>query len=296
MPQPKQLSDIELDEVTVCEEPANDDCRAAIVKSRTQANPLEENDMPQANQNVEDVNDQDDLDLDFDDETLNAVAEQLDELGDDAVPFVAALMAGVEEAGDVITKMAADMEELSGEHEELKKSAGLLVERIEKMGADGKIGETEQDLVSAIRKSMGGAELPPEVAVRIDALEAVAKSAAEAEAVAKAKAFGVGDPKELGPILIKVRKSCGAEVADKIESVLTSAGAAIKKSKVFTRVGVDTGADASDPVRKSLSEAEVGAEEIRKSNPHLTKEQALTQFWQQNPAKYEEYREAQRAA
>lgn len=288
---PKKLSDIELDEVTVCEEPANDDCVAVIVKSKSRRETemsMQDDNIQVDDEPVEDA----DLDLDFTDEELQAVADEMEELGEDLVPAFAAMLAANEEATEVIGKMAEAFDALDEEHEELKKSAAALVDRVEKMRADGKAGEEETDLVASVRKSLGGAELDPATEKRLAAVELVAKQAEEKEAVEKAKSLGVGDPKELAPILQAVRKKLGAETGDKLEAILKSAGAALKKSKAFERAGVDYAVDASSPIAK----ARQGAAEIKKANPNMSDAQAMTAYFDQNPEAYAEYRESQARA
>lgn len=278
---PKQLSNIELDEVSVCEEPANEDAVVVIVKAKSHTHDNPETDMPQ-DERVEDVND------DFDDDTLAAVAAEmaaLDEAGE-LVPAFAAMLAGLEEAGETITKMADAYEEIEGEHEELKKSASLLVSKVEKMAKGG--DQEATDLVSVLKSSMGGAELDPAVERRVAALELVAKAAEERETLEKAKAIGAGKPEELAPVLARIAKGKSTPAdADYVSALLKAQAKALKQSNLFKSAGVDGGIDADSPIAK----AKTAAAEIRKANPKLSEAQAMVEYWDANPEAYRAYKE-----
>jgi hypothetical protein len=289
-PTPKQLSNIELDEVTVCEEPANDDCVAAIVKAKS----TQETDMPheQTDDELIDANDDTD-DFDLDDETAAEVAAEIEALNEagELVPAFAAMLAGLEEAGETITKMRAAFGELGDEHEELKKMSGALVAKFEKM----KGGEDSEgaDLVSVLKSSLGVANLDPAVERRIAAMEAVNKAAEDKDAIEKAKAFGIGKPDELAPVLTRIRKGrTNAADADYIEAVLKTAAATIKKSAAFRTIGSGGAADAGS----AIGNAQAAAAEIRKSNPKLTQAQAMAEAFEQDPDLYAAHQAEFRAA
>lgn len=288
---PKQLSDIELDEVSVCAEPANEDAVVVIVKAKSNNHDTELPMPPIDDERVEDAADELEAGAeDFDDETLEAVAGEMAELDEagELVPAFAAMLAGLEEAGETITKMAAAYEDIEGEHEELKKSASLLVSKVEKMAKGG--DQEATDLVSILKSSMGGAELDPAVERRVAALEIVAKAAEEKEAVEKARAIGAGKPEELAPVLVRLRKA-NAKDADYIEGLLKTQAAAIRKSNAFKTLG------ASDPAPSSaIAKASLAAEEIRKAAPSLSKQQALARVFEENPDLYAEHLAEKHAA
>lgn len=287
---PKQLSDIELDEVSVCAEPANEDAVVVIVKAKSNNHDTENSMPPIDDERVEDAADLEANDEGFDDETLEAVAGEMAELDEagELVPAFAAMLAGLEEAGETITKMAAAYEEIEGEHEELKKSASLLVSKVEKMAKGG--DQEATDLVSVLKSSMGGAELDPAVERRVAALEIVAKAAEEKEAIEKARAIGAGKPEELAPVLVRLRKA-NAKDADYIEGLLKTQAGMIKKSNAFKTLG------ASDPAPSSaIAKASLAAEEIRKAAPALSKQQALARVFEENPDLYAEHLAEKHAA
>lgn len=120
-----------------------------------------------------------------------------------------------------------------------------LTAKVEKLEASGK-PEDE------IEKS----ELPEAVRKRFDELEARAKEAEEiakaeretrerAEAIAKAKTFGVGEADKVGPALMKL----DAESREVIEQTLKAAGEQLAKSALFSETGsarTNGGGDAND--------------------------------------------------
>ncbi len=292
---PQHLSDIELDEVTVCEEPANDDCVAVIVKAKSGSDaPLTETDMPQVDQNLDDeleAGAEGEGDFEFTQEDYDAAAAEIEELNEsgDLVPAFLALAAGAEMAGETITKMAAALEQadaMAEDFEELKKSTKLLVEKVAKQGLAGAKEDETDDLVSSIRKSLGGAELPPDVEARISAVEAVNKANEDKEAITKARELGVGKPDELAPVLQRVLKGkTTAKDHEYLTGLLKQLGATIKKSKAFESIGADNGASA-DSAQARLNAA---VTDIRKSNPTLTKQQATDRALEEDPQLYTDY-------
>lgn len=289
----QQLSDIELDEVTVCEEPANEDSVVVIVKANPKPHdePLKEADMPDIDDELDDEllvegEDGDDAEIELSDEDAQALAEEIEALNEagELIPAFALMAANLEEAGEVITKQQAALEEREAEFAELKKMSSLLLERVEKMRA----GETvdEDDLVAVI-KSLNGGALSPEAERRIAALELVQKQAEEKDLIAKAKDLGVTGIKaeELAPILYRIRKGrTTSEDADRIEKLLAHQATALKKSGAFNAIG-------SSAVDAGTAEAKIAAaaEDLRKSKPTLSKEQAADLVLQENPALYDEY-------
>lgn len=125
--------------------------------------------------------------------------------------------------------------------------------------------------------------------------EAVAKMAAEketAEAIAKAREIGVGNPDEIGPMILRVRKGLTtAADADVIESLLKASVAQGKTSALFKAFGTT---EATDGEPEDVLKAK--AEEIAKANPGMTPEQAYAKAVDANPALYNAYIAKRRGA
>jgi hypothetical protein len=126
------------------------------------------------------------------------------------------------------------------------------------------------------------------------ATEALAKMQAakdEAEAVNKARDIGIGNPAEVGPLLLRVRKGATTTAdAEALESLLKGLGAADKTSNLFKSMGA-AGASDSDPeaVLKAKATEIAEAEKI----PFAA---AYTKALDQNPALYQQYVAKRRSA
>lgn len=125
---------------------------------------------------------------------------------------------------------------------------------------------------------------------RLDDAEALAKLEREErltkEYVAKATEFtslGVV-PEELGPVL-KAIAAVSPEQYTKLETTLKSASTAIAKSPLLKEVGAGGQGESSSAWNK----IEKKAEEVRKSNSSLTKEQAQAKVMKEEPELYNEY-------
>ena len=109
--------------------------------------------------------------------------------------------------------------------------------------------------------------------------------AEEREAIEKAKAFGVGEPGKIGPLLMRVAKGrSGAEDAAELERLFKSFGEIASKSPLFKSIGTDVKVD-GDP--EEILKAK--AAEIRKERPSLTPEQAYAAAMDANPEVYSAY-------
>lgn len=289
-----ELTDLDLEEWSICIDPANEDCTIDIVKSKTGLGPvLKETDMSEHNEDLEIDGGEGDAEFE---QFAEGVIEEFNDLSEDeqveALVGMAArneeLEAAVEDAGEVIKSLTENS--VSREkYDELKKSATLLMDRITKSGA-----KDEDGLLAEVRKSLApGQELSPEAIARIEAIEKAQNETAVEKAVAKAKTFGFGSAQDVAGLSMRIRKALGDKDADLYESQIKQAGAVVKSAPHFKTIGEDAGnADATSPIAKC--NAAVG--DIRKAHPNLTEAQAKAKYWDENPAEYAAYRAEQRGA
>lgn len=127
--------------------------------------------------------------------------------------------------------------------------------------------------------------LESEVAKR----EALEKKIAEMEALAKRAEITARVEKSMGSVpgattgdlvdlLVAIHDGVGAEAAGKVEALLTASSQTVAESAVLEEVGKDAGAEAD-----VFSRAQTIADELRKQDPTLTKEIALAKAFEQNP-------------
>lgn len=127
--------------------------------------------------------------------------------------------------------------------------------------------------------------LESEVAKR-EALEA---KLAEMEAVAKRAEIATRVEKSMGSVpgaatgdlvdmLVTIYEKAGADVGGQVEALLTASSAAVSESAVLEEVGKDAGAEAD-----VFARAQAIADELRKQDPSLTKEIALAKAFESNP-------------
>lgn len=290
-----ELTDLDLGEWSICIDPANEDSTIEIVKSKTGLHVpvLKETDMSDNNEHIEEADDgadefiaglQEAYDNMSEEERFEAFAEtvldnvDLEEAVEDATEVVKAL------TENTVTKE---------KYETLLKSATNAANLIEKMKTQGHVTVEEGGLVNEIRKANGGADLSPEAAARIEAVEKSLAETADKEAIAKARTYGFGDPNEVAPLLTRIRKGKATPAdADKVEALIKQAGAVVAKSGLFKSIGEDAGnADASSPIAK----AKASISDIKKANPGFTDAQAMTKYWADNPDEYAAH-QAQRAS
>lgn len=90
---------------------------------------------------------------------------------------------------------------------------------------------------------------------------------------------------EFGPVLKEISELVPAETFEKLETVLKGANAALEQSDLFRELGAGGtgGSDAETRIEKA-------AEQLRESDPDLTKEQAIAKALEQNPDLYVAYR------
>lgn len=120
--------------------------------------------------------------------------------------------------------------------------------------------------------------------------EAIAKAQEERDArlskefVAKAESdYGnlAVKAEEFGPILKEASEKLSKEAYEALEGVLKASDEQIAKGKLFEEAGSAGGAPAPDG---AYAEAQGKAEDIRKAEPKLTKEQAIAKAFEADPA------------
>lgn len=106
-----------------------------------------------------------------------------------------------------------------------------------------------------------------------------------AEFIAKAETYKNlpnTNPEEFGPVLRNLSK---VEGYDKLETVLVAANKALGESELFKAKGEDGGIE-----NGALAKLQAKADELRKSDPKLTREQAFAKAVEDNPDLYAEYK------
>lgn len=127
--------------------------------------------------------------------------------------------------------------------------------------------------------------LEAEVAKRVELekklaeMETLAKRAEIASRVEKNMAHVPGaNGEDLVGLLMAIHDGAGAEIAGKVEALLTSSSQAVSESALLDEVGKAAGAEVD-----AMSRARAIADDLRKNNPGMTKEIALARAFDQNP-------------
>ncbi|CAB5220374.1 hypothetical protein UFOVP233_60 [uncultured Caudovirales phage] len=146
--------------------------------------------------------------------------------------------------------------------------------------ADEDDAEVMKSLPESIRKQLADGR---------EAREQLAKAKADAEkaeAIEKAKALNVGDAEKVGGLLLRIKKGLTTPAdADEIEGVLKTASKIAAQSPLFKSIGTS---DASEGTPDEVLKAK--AEEIqKKSDGKMTFAQAYDRALIENPGVYNEY-------
>jgi hypothetical protein len=151
--------------------------------------------------------------------------------------------------------------------------------------------EKDEDIPESVRKSIEALEDgQKEAKERAEKAEAVVKEMRDEQRakdfLAKAEMFKHLPnvvPAEFAPILSKIEKALKDEEWEKLAETLKAADAAIAEGDLFREIGRDEVPDAGG---SALAQLNAKAEELRKANADLTKEQAFTQAIRENPSLY----------
>lgn len=260
---PKQIEDMEIDEISLVDRPANQHALVTIAKRAPkedivpdmfydqQGDPVDENEL-NFGDHVFDADGQEYI-LEPDDEDNDEAAER--ELAD----------AGVSKA------FSSDTEEYGMSIlEELAKAV------------------TDSDRDQVIAKALGQ---NVELAKRLEAAEQLATNERtlrlEREYIEKAAEYNVPiEPESLGPVLMRMAETMSFDDCAVIHKALTSAGEIL-----YSEAGFQGQADNDDPlvqVERIIDQA------VSKSEGQVSKSQAMTEFFVTNPDAYDAYRQEMR--
>ncbi len=303
----QDLSEMTIEEISLVDDPANEQARVLIVKAKGgKAAKSEDEDEEEEQPSAEEV----------------GVAMRLKKALEEIAPDVVHAVVGGEPINpEAAGEAAASLKEYVMDIEALSKAledAEARLETLEKRATEAEaaladaneIIKTRDAELEAVSKSSEEAEaapseeeviksLPESIRKRLEeadkATEELAKAKAKAEedeAVAKAASLGVGKADELGPVLLRVRKGMTTEAdAGVIENLLKSLAEVSVKSLLFKSMGSDAAVD-GDP--EAMLKAK--ADEIKKAKPELTDAQAYAKATEENPHLYNAYVAKRRAA
>lgn len=296
----RMLKNMKIDEISLVDDPANEDARVVIVKAKGGGEfmPCDEctgamAKMCKAKREC----------MGGMKKARSALIEVLADMGPQIVEKAVAggIPADADDAATAFLEMVMDLESLT-------KSLEAAEARLEEMSKAGEANaqalaeaqdviKSQNEEISELRKSRKPEDqadefmksLPEPVRKRLEEADRVAKAAQEqiekmrdeqedAAAIEKARSIGIGEPSKLGPLLRRIAKA-NAEDATLIESVLKAAASAA--TSLYRPLGAPVAVD-GDP--EALLKAK--ADEIRKGKPALSFEQAYTEALDQNPGLY----------
>ncbi len=307
-----KLTDLEISEVSLVDEPANDEARVVVVKAKGGFKPCDDckdaaackakgscasaskpgKKVPMAkvagavlaalNELSPQIVEKALADFSADPDAADAAAFVIKETVMDLQELQKAL-SDAEATIATLEKRATEAEEELKGKDEVIKAKDAEIDRLASEGTDPE-AEVMKSLPESIRKRLEDADK-----VAKAASEEVAKmkaAAEEKEAVEKAKALKVGDAEKLGPLLLRVAKGRSTEAdAAELETLLKSAGEVASKSPLFKSIGTPLAADA-DPEAMLVAKAK----EIEAgSKGTLTYAQAYDRAMTENPGLYDAY-------
>lgn len=274
----QKLTDMIIDEISLVDDPANEQARVVITKARAAR---------------EGQTGSEGISGEFD----PASADQLQEFQMDMENLAKALE-DAEAKLDTLEKRTSDAEAALADATEVIKAKDAEIAELQKgykgkadKSADADADDEDEDEDKKVMKS-----LPEPVRKRLEDFEkraaeaevALAKMRDEkdtAEAIAKAKTLNFGKAEEIGPLLMRVSKGTTTQAdAEALERLFKAAGEQGKVTHLFKSIGSDTAVDGDPEV---LLKAK--ADEIRKANSGMTYEQAYAQAMDSNPSLYNAY-------
>jgi hypothetical protein len=297
MTMPKRLTNLTISEISLVDEPANEDARVMIVKAKNAPVIPLGGVYPKSQVALAVMAAIDGLVPEIVEKAAGEFpADNTDAAADAAANFIKELVMNFEDVTkaleaaevqiDTLTKRATDAETAAAEAAELLKAKEAELAEIAKANEDPAAAEAE------IMKS-----LPESIRKRLEDADAVAKAAQEelqkskdaaeaAEYVAKARALNAGDADVIGGLLQRVAKGkTTAEDAATVEAVLKSAAAVTATSDLFKSLGAAGDDKAMEPGEALLAKAK----ELQAADPKLTDAVAYEKALEQNPALYTEY-------
>jgi len=312
----QQLTDMSIDEISLVDDPANEQARVLIVKAKSGKKA--------ATKGIEVEITEEDESTDADgmedeDEKTKLLMARVKKAIEGIAPRVAQTLAGSPSAETDAANTAAaslkeyvmDIETLSKSLEDAEAKLAALAKRADEAEAAlkdaGEVIKAKDAEIETLTKSAEVAaepaaeedvlkSLPESIRKRLEESEAKAQAAqAEiakmreqselTEAIAKAKDIKVGSPEVVGPLLLRVAKGMTTvEDAATLETLLKGAGEVADQSALFKSVGSDAAVD-GEP--EELLKAK--ATEIQKVNTGMTFEQAYVKAMEENPSLYNAY-------
>lgn len=306
-----EISDMVIDEISLVDDPANEQARVVIVKAKKKPSAGYMSKAEESDEDEDDEESEEDLEM------LKEAAEELNKRvqrtrsGGSPEPDAASMAAAslkeyemdieslskaLEDAEAKLTTLSKRVDEAEGalaEAHEIIKAKDAEIDTVRKSGASN-----DDDAEEAFFKS-----LPAKVRKRLEDSEAIAKAAqaeltamrdkAETtEAIAKARGYKIGNPDTVGPLMLRIAKGLTTQAdVEVLEAVLKGAGEVTEKSDLFRSMGSDSGSD-TDP--ESILKTK--AEEIRKANSGMSFEQAYEKAMVLNPSLYQAYISKRRTA
>lgn len=260
----KHVSDMEIDEISLVDRPANQHALVTIAKRRApEEDAVPDNEMYyDANGDVVDPTNLEFGDHVFDAEGIEYVLEPPDEDEEDKEKELAG--AGVSKA----------FESDEDDGDELSKS---ILDDLAK-------AVTESDKNEIIAKALARQN---ELSKRLEAAEELAKRERtirlEREYIAKAAEYNVPVAAEdLGPVLMRMAETLSYDDCKVIHKALTAAG-----EMLFEEAGYQGQADNLDPL--SQVEAIIEQSVSKSADAKVSKAAAMEHFFDQNPGAYDEY-------
>jgi len=298
-----ELSDLELEEVSLVDKGANQEAHVVIVKrsplrrftdwllnKNYGMEPMNPQPMSEVLANAEAMAKIEQL--------MMALHESLESIHDsDLEP--AAKLAMMQQSAAEFAEAVDGVEVMKGLRDTIEALSDVaqipsaLAEITKALGDEGEAqGEDMTEQVKAEPSSVDvekSDEVQKALKSEIEKREALEKRLAEMERVAKRAEVQTRVEKSMGAIpgasasdlvevLMAVADGAGIEVASKVEAMLTASSAAIAESVVLDEVGKAAGAEVD-----AMSRARAIADEMRKENPKMSKEVALAKAFEQNP-------------
>jgi colicin import membrane protein len=285
-----EISDMDINEISLVDEPANDDAKVVIVKSKSKEHTMKPTEAQVAGAILAAM-------TDLSAEIVKRASEQFSdnpEAATMAESIIKETVMDIEKMAKALENAEAEISTLTKRAETAEAALKAKDDEIAKMKDGGK-SQAEKDeeilksLPESIRKRLesADAEVAKAKAAEAEAIEKAAKLAAEreeTEAIEKARGLKVADPEKVGKLLVRVAK--GKTTADDVKEIeeILKRDAALTSSPMFRVIGKSKAVE-GDPEAILKSKAE----EIQKAKPSLTYAQAYDQALKENPEVYEAY-------
>lgn len=317
---PQRLTDMEIHEISLVDEPANEDARVVIVKAKGGFKPCDDCEDPEGCMKKGSCA----MDKGYGPSAAKksvplakiagAVLAAIEELapqivekamaeGFSADPDAAAAATAIlqetvmdmeavtkalEEAEaklDTLEKRATEAEAASlAKDDVIKAKDAELAELVAKSGAKADEGNADEEVMKSLPESIRK-RLEEADALRVEVQKAKDKAELD-EQVAKAKELGAADADAVGALLLRVMKGqTTADDAKVMEDLLKAAKAVDDKSPLFKSIGTSAAAEGEPEAMLKAKADEI----VAKAGGKMTFAQAYDQALVENPNLYNEY-------